>query len=90
MYLIFFMFITGLFCCMMVRKHYLLTLISLEMIFLSLFFFFFFFVNNYLFEMYFILIILIFGVCGASMGLSILVYLVRKVGFDYLNNFSLC
>nr|QBZ38091.1 NADH dehydrogenase subunit 4L [Bambusiphaga maculata] len=89
-YLIFFIFMMNVLSMMMVRKHYLLTLISLELIFLTLFYFIFFYMNNFGFESYFGLVFLILGVCEASLGLSVLVYLVRSVGFDYLNSFSLC
>nr|YP_009987579.1 NADH dehydrogenase subunit 4L [Tropidocephala brunnipennis]QBZ38052.1 NADH dehydrogenase subunit 4L [Tropidocephala brunnipennis] len=86
----YFIFFFSLICMVMVRKHYLLTLMSLELIFLALFFMFFFYLNFFMFEFYFGLIFLILGVCEASLGVSVLVYLVRSVGNDYINNFNLC
>nr|YP_009987501.1 NADH dehydrogenase subunit 4L [Bambusiphaga furca]QBZ37961.1 NADH dehydrogenase subunit 4L [Bambusiphaga furca] len=89
-YIFFFTFIFSLLSIFFVRKHYLLTLINLELIFLIMFFFLFFYLNFFNFEGYFSLIFLILGVCEASLGLSLLVYLVRKFNFDYLDSFNLC
>nr|QBZ38117.1 NADH dehydrogenase subunit 4L [Malaxella flava]QBZ38130.1 NADH dehydrogenase subunit 4L [Malaxella flava] len=86
-FMIFFFSFVGL---VLVRKHYLLTLIVLEFIFLTLFFLMTFYLNFFGFENYFSLVYLILGVCEASLGLSIMVYLVRSVKFDYLSSFNLC
>nr|YP_009629407.1 NADH dehydrogenase subunit 4L [Saccharosydne procerus]AVV32041.1 NADH dehydrogenase subunit 4L [Saccharosydne procerus] len=74
----------------LVRKHYLMSLISLELIFIILFIMFYFYLNFFMFEYFFGLIYLILGVCEASLGLSMLVYLVRSVGSDYLDILNLC
>nr|QBZ38078.1 NADH dehydrogenase subunit 4L [Bambusiphaga luodianensis] len=89
-YIFFYIFVFSSLSIFFVRSHYLLTLICMELIFLILFFFFFFYMNFFGFEGYFGLIFLILGVCEASLGLTMLVYLVRKVSFDYLDSFNLC
>nr|YP_009987540.1 NADH dehydrogenase subunit 4L [Epeurysa nawaii]QBZ38000.1 NADH dehydrogenase subunit 4L [Epeurysa nawaii]QBZ38013.1 NADH dehydrogenase subunit 4L [Epeurysa nawaii] len=89
-YMIMITFFFSLMCMFKVRKHFLLTLINLEFIFLTLFSLIFFYLNFFGFEFYFSLVFLILSVCEASMGLSILVYLVRKTGLDYADSLNLC
>uniref|UniRef100_A0AAU8BT18 NADH-ubiquinone oxidoreductase chain 4L n=1 Tax=Tenguna medogensis TaxID=3229002 RepID=A0AAU8BT18_9HEMI len=73
-----------------VRSHFLLCLLSLEFMVLILFFFLYSFFYSYLFDFYFLIIFLVFSVCEGVIGLSILVYLIRKVGNDYLSNNFMC
>nr|YP_009468949.1 NADH dehydrogenase subunit 4L [Changeondelphax velitchkovskyi]AVC55493.1 NADH dehydrogenase subunit 4L [Changeondelphax velitchkovskyi] len=90
MFILFFMMVFNLIGLLVVRKHYLVTLIMLEFLFITLFNLFYFFLNFYFFELNFGLIYLILGVVESSLGLSLLVYLVRKVNLPYVNSFNLC
>jgi hypothetical protein len=68
----------------------LMSLIRLEFIFITLFNLFYFYLNYFYFEFHFGLIYLILGVVDSSLGLSLLVYLVRRVNLPYVNNFVTC
>ena len=73
-----------------VRRHYLISLISLEFIFITLFNLFYFYLNFLNFEFRLGLVYLILGVVESRLGLSLLVFLVRKSTFIYVNRFNLC
>nr|QBZ38143.1 NADH dehydrogenase subunit 4L [Muirodelphax atratus] len=90
MYLFFFMMVFNLMSLSLVRKHYLMSLISLEFIFITLFNMFYLYLNFFNFEFSLGLVYLILGVVESSLGLSLLVFLVRKSTFIYVNSFSLC
>nr|AJR19262.1 NADH dehydrogenase subunit 4L [Thremma gallicum] len=67
------------------RKHLLIVLLSLELIMLNLFFL----MNNYLVynmsnSVYFLVMFMILTVCEGVLGLSILVYMIRIYGSDYI------
>nr|YP_009433292.1 NADH dehydrogenase subunit 4L [Cnizocoris sinensis]AGO28061.1 NADH dehydrogenase subunit 4L [Cnizocoris sinensis] len=74
------------FCSM--RKHILLTLLSLEFMVLGLYFMFFYFLFNYEMMTYFILVFLTFTVCEGALGLGVLVSLIRSHGNDYVSSLS--
>nr|YP_002970770.1 NADH dehydrogenase subunit 4L [Valentia hoffmanni]ACJ69582.1 NADH dehydrogenase subunit 4L [Valentia hoffmanni] len=82
------MFMSGflVFCSM--RKHLLLTLLSLEFLVLCLYILFFVFLFLYELSMYFLLIFLTFSVCEGVMGLGILVSIIRSHGGDGVNSLS--
>nr|YP_009987527.1 NADH dehydrogenase subunit 4L [Chloriona tateyamana]QBZ37987.1 NADH dehydrogenase subunit 4L [Chloriona tateyamana] len=88
--LFFFMMVFNLLGLVFVRKHYLMTLIMLEFIFITLFNFFYLYLNSYLFEFSLGVIYLVLGVVESSLGLSLLVYLVRSADLSYVNSFNLC
>nr|QAU54265.1 NADH dehydrogenase subunit 4L [Cydnidae sp. ITV1034] len=71
-----------------VHKHILLSLLSLEFMVLSIFLVMFIMMMNFGYELYFSLIFLVFSVCEGSLGLSILVNLVRNQGNDFLSSMS--
>lgn len=71
------------------RKHILLTLIGLEFIVLILFGLIFIFINEIEYEYYWRLIFLTFSVCESSLGLAILVSLIRTHGNDYFQSFNI-
>nr|YP_010596105.1 NADH dehydrogenase subunit 4L [Ectomocoris horridus]WAJ48437.1 NADH dehydrogenase subunit 4L [Ectomocoris horridus] len=83
------MFISGLsvFCSM--RKHLLLTLLSLEFLsmclYIVLFSFLFFCSSSY----YFLLVYLVFIVCEGALGLGILVSMIRSHGNDHISGLSI-
>nr|YP_009485613.1 NADH dehydrogenase subunit 4L [Acanthaspis cincticrus]AVZ00749.1 NADH dehydrogenase subunit 4L [Acanthaspis cincticrus] len=84
-----FMIFSGLavFCSM--RKHLLLTLLSLEFLVLSLYFMFFVFLGFFGLSYYFILIFLTFAVCEGALGLGILVTMIRSCGSDSVMSLSI-
>nr|QZZ18317.1 NADH dehydrogenase subunit 4L [Eurhadina jarrayi] len=79
-----YMFFMGLFCLILIRKHILLCLISLEFVVLSLLSITMLFCLMFDYNFYFYLIIMTFYVCESVLGLSILVYMIRCHGNDYL------
>nr|YP_009271271.1 NADH dehydrogenase subunit 4L [Biston perclara]ANW36836.1 NADH dehydrogenase subunit 4L [Biston perclara] len=90
MYLIIiFMFIIGNLIFVSKYKHLLIVLLSLEFMVLSIYFFF----LNYLlflnYEIYMLMVFLVFSVCEGALGLSILVSLIRTHGNDYFKSFNL-
>uniref|UniRef100_UPI0030DE2471 NADH dehydrogenase subunit 4L n=1 Tax=Haemadipsa hainana TaxID=909595 RepID=UPI0030DE2471 len=71
-------------------KSMLLTLLSLEMLMLSVMLLF--AMNNFLLEMYNLLCLIILlsvSACEASMGLCILVSMIRSTGTDFMMNLSM-
>nr|YP_010222507.1 NADH dehydrogenase subunit 4L [Brachyplatys subaeneus]AVJ52521.1 NADH dehydrogenase subunit 4L [Brachyplatys subaeneus]UCC45918.1 NADH dehydrogenase subunit 4L [Brachyplatys subaeneus] len=71
------------------RKHVLLALLSLEFIVLSIYLSLFYFLMLHGYEMYFVVLFLVFSVCEGALGLSVLVNFVRLSGNDYLSSISL-
>nr|ANJ70323.1 NADH dehydrogenase subunit 4L [Athous haemorrhoidalis] len=69
-------------------KHLLLMLLSLEFIVLSLYFGLFVCMTFFLYEFYFLMILLVMAVCEGALGLSILVSMIRSYGNDYFQSFS--
>nr|YP_010484322.1 NADH dehydrogenase subunit 4L [Oecleopsis sinicus]UVV36483.1 NADH dehydrogenase subunit 4L [Oecleopsis sinicus] len=86
----FFFLFFGVISLVVTRKHYLMSLLSLEFIFLSLFLLNLYYLNFYDFEYFYCIMFLIFGVCDGVLGLSLLVFMVRSLGNDYIDFFSLC
>nr|YP_010526969.1 NADH dehydrogenase subunit 4L [Rhagastis mongoliana]UXR12306.1 NADH dehydrogenase subunit 4L [Rhagastis mongoliana] len=71
------------------NKHLLIVLLSLEFIVLSIFFFFLVFLMLIDYDMYMLMVFLVFSVCEGSLGLSILVSMIRTHGNDYFQSFNL-
>nr|QWS05439.1 NADH dehydrogenase subunit 4L [Cerynia lineola] len=90
MFFCLFIFFSGLMSLFMVRTHFLLSLLSLEFMLLSIYFFSYFFFFFFFYDFYFVIIYLILGVCEGVIGLSLIVYLVRKFSLDYLDSLVLC
>nr|YP_010374288.1 NADH dehydrogenase subunit 4L [Tholosanus proximus]QVD38910.1 NADH dehydrogenase subunit 4L [Tholosanus proximus] len=88
-YIILFNFLSGTIVFCSTRKHLLLSLLSLEYIVLCMFLLLFLIMMNYGYELYFIMLFLVFTVCEGALGLSILVSLIRSQGNDYLSSMSL-
>lgn len=70
------------------RKHLLVTLISLEFIVLVIYLFIYRFLSLISYEYYFSIVFLTFRVCEGSLGLSILVSLIRTHGRDYFQIYN--
>lgn len=71
------------------RKHLLTTLISLEFIILILYGVIFLCLNIMSYEYYYRIVFLTFSVCEGSLGLSILVSLIRTHGNDYFQTYNI-
>nr|APX39897.1 NADH dehydrogenase subunit 4L [Lachnaia cylindrica] len=83
------MFFSGLVSFSVGRKHLLLMLLSLEFLSLTMYFGLFIYLSGIGQENFFCLIYLTMSVCEASLGLAILVMMIRSHGNDYvmsLNN----
>nr|YP_009536827.1 NADH dehydrogenase subunit 4L [Dendrolimus houi]AQM57860.1 NADH dehydrogenase subunit 4L [Dendrolimus houi] len=90
MWLIFMlMYIVGNLIFVSKHKHLLIVLLSLEFIVLSIFFFLLIMLNFIENDMYLLMVFLVFSVCEGSLGLSILVLMIRTHGNDYFQSFSL-
>nr|QDI93761.1 NADH dehydrogenase subunit 4L [Rubellomiris bispinosus] len=83
------MFFTGIFIFCSMRKHLLITLLSLEYLVLCIYMYFMIFIMSYVGDMYMVLIFLTFSVCEGVLGLSVLVGLVRCHGNDHINSLFL-
>nr|AII02373.1 NADH dehydrogenase subunit 4L [Phyllonorycter froelichiella] len=83
------MFYIGNFIFISQRKHLLIVLLSLEFIILSIFFFFLIILSLFDYNMYMLMVFLVFSVCEGALGLSILVSMIRTYGNDYFNSYSL-
>nr|YP_010582957.1 NADH dehydrogenase subunit 4L [Typhlocyba choui]UGN61403.1 NADH dehydrogenase subunit 4L [Typhlocyba choui] len=79
-----YMFFMGLFCLILIRSHILLCLISLEFVVLSLFLLILLYCLMLKYTFYLYLVMMTFFVCEGVLGLSILVYMIRFHGNDYL------
>nr|YP_009743858.1 NADH dehydrogenase subunit 4L [Barbourion lemaii]QIE12617.1 NADH dehydrogenase subunit 4L [Barbourion lemaii] len=71
------------------NKHLLIILLSLEFIVLSIFFFLLLYLMMINYDMYMLMVFLVFSVCEGSLGLSILVSMIRTHGNDYFQSFNL-
>nr|QII41359.1 NADH dehydrogenase subunit 4L [Oreta fuscopurpurea] len=71
------------------HKHLLIVLLSLEFIVLSIFFFFLLYLVNINYDLYMLMVFLVFSVCEGALGLSILISMIRTHGNDYFQSFNL-
>nr|YP_010526930.1 NADH dehydrogenase subunit 4L [Phyllosphingia dissimilis]UXR12254.1 NADH dehydrogenase subunit 4L [Phyllosphingia dissimilis] len=71
------------------NKHLLIILLSLEFIVLSIFFFMLVYLMMIDYDLYMLMVFLVFSVCEGSLGLSILVSMIRTHGNDYFQSFNL-
>nr|WMQ52818.1 NADH dehydrogenase subunit 4L [Agrius convolvuli] len=71
------------------NKHLLITLLSLEFMVLSIFFFLLIYLMMINYDMYMLMVFLVFSVCEGALGLSILVSMIRTHGNDYFQSFNL-
>nr|UQJ75231.1 NADH dehydrogenase subunit 4L [Tauritermes triceromegas]URX54054.1 NADH dehydrogenase subunit 4L [Tauritermes triceromegas] len=83
-----FIFFCGVWSYSSNRKHLLATLLSLEFMVLVLFGVAYFYLCIFNYELYFVMLFLVFSVCEGSLGLSILVSMIRGFGNDYFQSFS--
>nr|YP_010362172.1 NADH dehydrogenase subunit 4L [Trifida elongata]UNS15673.1 NADH dehydrogenase subunit 4L [Trifida elongata] len=88
-FLISYMIFMSMLSIIIIRKHILLCLISLEFAVLGLLMLIFLFCLNYNYCFYIYLVMMTFYVCEGVLGLSVLVYMIRSHGNDFLNSLSL-
>lgn len=87
-YLCFFIFFSGVYVFVSLRKYLLSILLSLEFIILSVFFSIILFLVLNRYESYILILFLVFIVCEGSLGLSILVMIIRTHGNNYFQSFN--
>nr|YP_010269882.1 NADH dehydrogenase subunit 4L [Polygraphus poligraphus]QXG82900.1 NADH dehydrogenase subunit 4L [Polygraphus poligraphus]UJX85657.1 NADH dehydrogenase subunit 4L [Polygraphus poligraphus] len=78
------LFFSGLFVYVSSYRHFLLMLLSLEFMVLSVYMLMFMYFIQFYSEYFVALIYLSFSVCEGALGLSLLVYMIRSYGSDYL------
>nr|YP_010287451.1 NADH dehydrogenase subunit 4L [Amraica recursaria]UKT61782.1 NADH dehydrogenase subunit 4L [Amraica recursaria] len=83
------MFIIGNLIFVSKYKHLLIILLSLEFMVLSVFFFMLSYLLMLNYEIYMLMVFLVFSVCEGALGLSILVSMIRTHGNDYFKSFNL-
>nr|YP_009479975.1 NADH dehydrogenase subunit 4L [Paraona staudingeri]AVY51838.1 NADH dehydrogenase subunit 4L [Paraona staudingeri] len=83
------MFIIGNLIFVLKHKHLLIVLLSLEFIVLSIFFFMLIYLKCIEYDMYMLMLFLVFSVCEGALGLSILVSMIRTHGNDYFQKFNI-
>nr|QZZ18250.1 NADH dehydrogenase subunit 4L [Dikraneura zlata] len=84
-----YMIIMSLISLIIIRKHILLCLISLEFIVLSLLMFILLYCLMFNYSFYIYLMMMTFYVCEGVLGLSVLVFMIRSHGNDFLNSMFL-
>nr|YP_010326995.1 NADH dehydrogenase subunit 4L [Peridea elzet]UNP54243.1 NADH dehydrogenase subunit 4L [Peridea elzet] len=89
MFVFIIMYIMGNLIFVSKHKHLLIILLSLEFIVLGMFFFLLIFLMFLDYNMYMLMVFLVFSVCEGSLGLSILVSLIRTHGNDYFQSFNM-
>nr|QVT15597.1 NADH dehydrogenase subunit 4L [Semiothisa cinerearia] len=87
--IIIFMFIIGNLIFVSKYKHLLIILLSLEFMVLSVFFLLLSYLLMLNYEVYMLMVFLVFSVCEGALGLSILVSMMRTHGNDYFKSFNL-
>lgn len=83
------MFIIGNLIFVLKHKHLLIVLLRLEFIVLRIFFFFLIYLNFIEYDMYILILFLVFSVCEGALGLSILVSIIRTHGNDYFQRYNI-
>nr|YP_009182749.1 NADH dehydrogenase subunit 4L [Lethe albolineata]YP_009938298.1 NADH dehydrogenase subunit 4L [Lethe hayashii]AHH34400.1 NADH dehydrogenase subunit 4L [Lethe albolineata]QNU07717.1 NADH dehydrogenase subunit 4L [Lethe hayashii] len=87
--MIFVMFLFGNLIFVGKHKHLLIVLLSLEFIVLSIFFSLMLYLSMIEYNMFMLMVFLVFSVCEGALGLSILVSMIRTHGNDYFQSFNL-
>nr|QAX91151.1 NADH dehydrogenase subunit 4L [Schedorhinotermes medioobscurus]QAX91164.1 NADH dehydrogenase subunit 4L [Schedorhinotermes longirostris]QAX91177.1 NADH dehydrogenase subunit 4L [Schedorhinotermes translucens]QAX91216.1 NADH dehydrogenase subunit 4L [Schedorhinotermes sp. 5 MW-2019]QAX91255.1 NADH dehydrogenase subunit 4L [Schedorhinotermes sp. 9 MW-2019] len=82
------LYICGLWSFTSNRSHLLSTLLSLEFIVLALYLALYYYFCSFNYSLFFVVYFLVFSVCESSLGLSILVSMIRSHGNDYFQSYS--
>nr|ASL06225.1 NADH dehydrogenase subunit 4L [Lymantria dispar dispar]AST23703.1 NADH dehydrogenase subunit 4L [Lymantria dispar asiatica]AST23716.1 NADH dehydrogenase subunit 4L [Lymantria dispar japonica]AST23768.1 NADH dehydrogenase subunit 4L [Lymantria dispar]AST23729.1 NADH dehydrogenase subunit 4L [Lymantria dispar japonica] len=83
------MFFIGNLIFVLKHKHLLIVLLSLEFIVLMIFFFLLITMSYVDYDLYMLMVFLVFSVCEGALGLSILISMIRTHGSDYFQSFNL-
>nr|YP_004769897.1 NADH dehydrogenase subunit 4L [Callistoctopus minor]AWX90466.1 NADH dehydrogenase subunit 4L [Octopus variabilis]ADU57228.1 NADH dehydrogenase subunit 4L [Callistoctopus minor]AWX90479.1 NADH dehydrogenase subunit 4L [Octopus variabilis]AWX90596.1 NADH dehydrogenase subunit 4L [Octopus variabilis]AWX90609.1 NADH dehydrogenase subunit 4L [Octopus variabilis] len=83
-----YMYMCGLFVLMFQWKHILNIMLSFEVLTLSVIFMFFFSWVVMSLNLYLVMILMVFSVCEATLGLALLVSFIRLHGNDYVSSMS--
>nr|AST23820.1 NADH dehydrogenase subunit 4L [Lymantria sp. AN-2017] len=83
------MFFIGNLIFVLKHKHLLIVLLSLEFIVLMIFFFLLITMSYVDYDLYMLMVFLVFSVCEGVLGLSILISMIRTHGSDYFQSFNL-
>nr|YP_009679864.1 NADH dehydrogenase subunit 4L [Octopus mimus]QDH12192.1 NADH dehydrogenase subunit 4L [Octopus mimus] len=83
-----YMYMCGLFVLLFQWKHILNILLGFEVLTLSVFSMFFFSLGMVSLNLYLVIVVIVFGVCEATLGLSLLVSFIRLHGNDYVLSLS--
>nr|YP_010583789.1 NADH dehydrogenase subunit 4L [Octopus salutii]UXN83985.1 NADH dehydrogenase subunit 4L [Octopus salutii] len=83
-----YMYMCGLFVLLFQWKHILNILLGFEVLTLSVLFMFFFSLSMISLNLYLVIVLIVFSVCEATLGLSLLVSFIRLHGNDYVNSLS--
>lgn len=86
---VFFIFLFGNIIFVSKHKHLLIVLLRLEFIVLRIFFFFIIYLIILEYNIYILVVFLVFSVCEGVLGLSILVSIIRTHGNDYFQRYNL-
>nr|AQT38670.1 NADH dehydrogenase subunit 4L [Megathymus beulahae beulahae] len=86
---VFFMYLIGNLIFISKHKHLLIMLLSLEFIVLSIYFMMLMYLSFMEFDLYMLMVFLVFSVCEGALGISILVSMIRTHGNDYFQSFNL-
>jgi len=87
--IIIFMFIVGNLIFVSKHKHLLIVLLSLEFIVLRVFFLFLIYLLIINYDLYILIVFLVFSVCEGALGLSILISIIRTHGNDFFQRLNL-
>lgn len=85
----FIIFIVGNIIFVYKYKHLLIVLLRLEFIVLRIFFFLLIVLSYIIYDIYILIVFLVFTVCEGVLGLSILVSIIRTHGNDYFQRFNI-
>nr|YP_010329846.1 NADH dehydrogenase subunit 4L [Amerila alberti]UNP54595.1 NADH dehydrogenase subunit 4L [Amerila alberti] len=83
------MYIVGNLMFVLKHKHLLIVLLSLEFIVLSIFSLMMIYLSFVEYDMYMLMVFLVFSVCEGALGLSILVSMIRTHGNDYFQSYNI-
>nr|ALO71149.1 NADH deshydrogenase subunit 4L [Stenus comma] len=83
------MYVMGLISYSLKRKHFLLMLMMLEFLIMLMYLYMFMMCLNFYNEFYLLMMFLTLSVCESSLGLSILVSIIRTHGNDYFKSMSI-
>nr|YP_003001966.1 NADH dehydrogenase subunit 4L [Lymantria dispar]ACL93266.1 NADH dehydrogenase subunit 4L [Lymantria dispar] len=83
------MFFIGNLIFVLKHKHLLIVLLSLEFIVLMIFFFLLITMSYVDYDLYMLMVFLVFSVWEGALGLSILISMIRTHGSDYFQSFNL-